>query len=91
MEKTFGGISIDGVCPSTDYGGSFITVGGTESYGNGGSDIWLIKTDSFGIHSGQNIWEAKMILVFLVQTNHRQRICHSWIYLFIGVNHQKLG
>ena len=48
-KKTFGGVSIDGgMSVQQTMEGGFITVGGTESYGNGGSDIWLIKTDSFG-------------------------------------------
>jgi len=47
--KTFGG---DGLELGTDVqileDGGFILLGSTESFGNGSSDIWLIKTDSLG-------------------------------------------
>jgi len=47
--KTFGGASLDwgwSVQETTDYG--FIIAGETESYGSGGYDAWLIKTDNYG-------------------------------------------
>ncbi|MDD1757870.1 MAG: hypothetical protein LUQ22_03965 [Methanotrichaceae archaeon] len=49
-EKKFGGSGFDtarDIIETSD--GGFIFVGTTKSYGNGGSDIYLVKTDSEGI------------------------------------------
>ena len=47
--KTFGGAGLDlGADVQILEDGGFILLGSTESFGNGSSDIWLIKTDSQG-------------------------------------------
>ena len=47
--KTFGGAGLElGADVQILEDGGFILLGSTESFGNGSSDIWLIKTDSQG-------------------------------------------
>lgn len=49
FDKTFGGAGVDyGVAVSETSDGGFIVFAGTESFGYGGTDFWLIKTDVRG-------------------------------------------
>jgi len=53
FEKTFGGTALDygrRVIATND--GGFAMIGTTYSYGSGGGDFWLIKTDSAGVLDG---------------------------------------
>ena len=48
--KTFGGLSTDiGVSMQQTFDNDFILAGNTFSFGSGCTDVWLIKTDEFGI------------------------------------------
>ena len=48
--QTYGGANPDsGDDVITTSDGGYVFVGGTESYGTGGSDMWLVKTNSLGI------------------------------------------
>ena len=47
--KTYGGTASDGgCCVQQTHGGEIVIAGWTASFGAGGYDVWLLKTDAYG-------------------------------------------
>ncbi|MCD4816473.1 MAG: hypothetical protein K8R06_08750, partial [Methanosarcinales archaeon] len=54
--NTFGGIGQDKAYSISQVPGGYIIAGGTESYGAGDSDFWLVKTDTNGEEEWNNTY-----------------------------------
>jgi len=53
-DKTFGGADYEEAsCVQQINNGGYIITGGTNSYGSGNTDVWLVKTDS----NGTKLWD----------------------------------
>lgn len=52
-EVAIGGSKNDGLSSILEVADGYVAVGTTESYGGGGKDVWLVKTD----REGARIWE----------------------------------
>ncbi len=53
-DKTFGGTNVDyGYSVQETSDGGYVIAGSTYSYGAGGADVWLVKTDS----AGTKLWD----------------------------------
>jgi len=93
-DKTFGGSGEDvgfSVQETSDEG--YIITGGTDSYGAGNKDVWLIKTDSngtkewdktfgkSGFDEGTAVQETKDggYIITGYTTHHEEGIGHSWL------------
>jgi len=51
FNQTYGGISNDRACSVVQaVDGGYVLAGSTHSFGAGGNDFWLVKTDSSGNH-----------------------------------------
>ena len=72
-DKTFGGSNHDaGACVLETSDGGFMIVGRTQSFGNGGKDIWLIKTDSEGNKEWSKTYGSKGLDEgsYIIETNN---------------------
>ncbi len=54
--NTFGGIGQDKAYSISQVPGGYVIAGGTESYGAGDSDFWLVKTDTNGEEEWNNTY-----------------------------------
>ena len=54
--RTFGGAGWDYCYNIIEYGGGFVFIGRTSSYGAGNSDLFLLRTDSNGVHLWNTTW-----------------------------------
>jgi predicted secreted protein len=89
-DEIFGGVACDGaysVQQTTD--GGYILVGTTSSFGAGGSDAWLIKTDSDGNKEWDELFGGTNVEVgFSVQqTNDDGYIITGYIFTYSNQNY----
>jgi len=77
--KVYGGGAFDGVFALVEtFDGGFTLAGFTESFGAGNSDLWLIRTDEYGIPDAPSwIILPVFLITTLIITIYRKHVNRS--------------